>query len=245
MRLVLEHPDWRPENLPRIRDLVEQSMARLRATMQGSEESWVMNPVLAYWKQSNPLYLTTSAFLDPRLQCRPAALDAQGRWRKRTAMPSPCESANLRGSANDRAQMTALLDRLKQESGVMKDVATDLAQLLPDIPDASLQADWRSLCAQIAGDLLVTPEKTLARLDALRLSLLAAGDARVWMVGSRANLDQLQPPLLALTDDLRAAKPPAAHYDAARRIDQRLRDHQGDAAHRDSSASTIPTWPVA
>ena len=36
MRLVLEHPDWRPENLPRIRDLVEQSVARLRATMQGS-----------------------------------------------------------------------------------------------------------------------------------------------------------------------------------------------------------------
>ncbi len=62
MRLVLEHPDWRPENLPRIRDLVEQSVARLRATMQGSEESWVMNPVLAYWKQTNPLYSTTSAF---------------------------------------------------------------------------------------------------------------------------------------------------------------------------------------
>src|ERR1019366_5115947 len=63
MGYVLEHPDWRPENLPRIRDLVAQQMASLRSTMQGSEEQWVMNPVVAYWKQSNPLYLTTASFL--------------------------------------------------------------------------------------------------------------------------------------------------------------------------------------
>ena len=63
MQLVLEHPDWRPENLPRMRDLVDQQIARLRSTMQGAEEAWVMNPVLAYWKQNNPLYLTTASFL--------------------------------------------------------------------------------------------------------------------------------------------------------------------------------------
>jgi len=77
-------------------------------------------------------------------------------------------------------------------------------------------------------DLLVTPEKTLARLDALRNSLLAAGNARVWIVGSRANLDQLQAPLLELTGDLKAGRSAPVVYDAARRIDQRLHDHQGD-----------------
>ena len=229
MRLVLEHPDWRPQNLPRIRDLVEQSVARLRATMQGSEESWVMNPVLAYWKQTNPLYLTTSAFLT-------RAYNADRlRWmlkdvgnEDRSAIAERVRA--LGDQARDRSQMTALLDRLKSGTGVMKDVAADLAQLLPDIPDASLQADWRALCTQISRDLLVTPEKTLARLDALRISLLAAGNARVWMVGSRANLDQLQPPLLALTNDLKAGRPAPVRYTMSRRIDQRLREHQGDAA---------------
>ncbi|HUF17257.1 MAG TPA: hypothetical protein VMS12_04340, partial [Thermoanaerobaculia bacterium] len=38
MNLVLHHPDWRPENLPRIRDVVDQSLTGLRNTMQGSEE---------------------------------------------------------------------------------------------------------------------------------------------------------------------------------------------------------------
>ena len=39
MRPVLAHPDWRPENLPRIRDLGGTVGRRLRATMQGSEEA--------------------------------------------------------------------------------------------------------------------------------------------------------------------------------------------------------------
>ncbi len=230
MRLVLEYPDWRPENLPRIRDLVEQSVARLRATMQGSEESWVMNPALAYWKQTNPLYLTTSAFLTraynaDRLRWM---LKEVGAGQDRKALAARVLA--LGDQASDRAQMTALLDRLKSQTGVMKDVAADLAQLLPDIPDGSLQTDWRGLCRQIGRDLLVTPEKTLARLDALRLSLLAAGNARVWMVGSRANLDELQAPLAALTSDLKAGRPAAVRYEATRRIDQRLRDHQDDAA---------------
>ena len=230
MRLVLEHPDWRPENLPRIRDLVEQSVARLRATMQGPEETWVMNPVLAYWKQTSPLYLTTSAFLT-------RAYNADRlRWMLRDAGTDEERKAivarvlGFAGAAGNRTQMSALLEELKRENGIIKDVAADLAQLLPDIPDASLQADWRYLCGQISRDLLSGPERTLARLNALRSSLLAAGNARLWVVGSRANLDQLQAPLLSLAGDLQSPNPARITYDARRWIDGRLHDHQGDAA---------------
>jgi Zn-dependent M16 (insulinase) family peptidase len=230
MRLVLEHPDWRPENLPRIRDLVEQSVARLRATMQGSEESWVMNPVLAYWKQTNPLYLTTSTFLT-------RAYNADRlRWMLKDAGAGEDRAAiaarvlALAGQASERTRMMALLESLKSENGVMKDVAGDLAQLLPDIPDGSLPSDWRYLCAQISRDLLAGPEKTLDRLNALRHSLLSANGARMWTVGSRANLDQLQTPIASLTADLTGSLPPAVSYEAGRRIDQRLKDHQGDTA---------------
>jgi Zn-dependent M16 (insulinase) family peptidase len=229
MRLVLEHPDWRPQNLPRIRDLVEQSIVRLRATMQGSEESWVMNPVLAYRKQTNPLYLATTAFLT-------TAWNADRlRWMLKDVGQQDRQSLASRiralgDSASDRQQMNALIERLKGEPGVVKDVAADLAQLLPDIPEKSLQTDWRYLCTQIASDLLVTPERTLARLTALRDSLLAPGNARVWMVGSGRNMAELQAPLMSLVSDLKAPPPAPVVYDAARRIDLRLRDHQEDSA---------------
>lgn len=230
MRLVIGHPDWRPENLPRIRDLVDQSLARMRARMQGSEESWVTDPPLAYWKQTNPLYLTTASFLTRAynadrlrwmLKDVGAGVDRQEIARRVEAMGD---------EAHDRAQMNMLLTKLKNESGVMKDVGADLAQLLPDIPDATVERDWRAMCRQIANDLLVTPEKTLNRLNALRANLLAAGNARVWMVGSRANLDQLQATLAALTNDFQAGRPVTRQYLQRRRIDERLREHQGDSA---------------
>ena len=63
MKLVMFNPDWRPENLPRIRDLVDQQLGILRNTMQGAEEGWVQNPARAYWRQENPLLMTTDSFL--------------------------------------------------------------------------------------------------------------------------------------------------------------------------------------
>lgn len=229
MQLVLEHPDWRVENLPRIRDLVDQSIARLRSTMQGSEESWVTNPAMAYWKQSNPLYLTTSAFLT-------RAWNADRlRWmlkdtgsEDRTVLAR--RIAALSTQAKDRAAMTAVIDTLKKEQGAVRDFALDLAQLLPDLPDASLQSDWSYICTQIATDLFATPERTLQRLNALRAGLLAPGNARLWVVGSTANINALQPSLRTLTTNLDAERTVPARYNASRRIDQRLRDHQGDSA---------------
>jgi Zn-dependent M16 (insulinase) family peptidase len=228
MRLVLDHPDWRRENLPRIRDLVEHTVARLRETMQEPEETWVMNPVLAYWKQQNPLYLTTSSFLT-------RAYNADRlRWMLRDMAPGEdraavaAQVAALDSRAGDRAQMNALLSRLQSGTGTLKDVAADLAQMLPDIPDATLLSDWRFLCQQISRDLLVTPEKTLARLEALRESLLLPGHARLWAVGSRENLDHLGGQLNSLAGANGMLGMP--NYDGRRRIDRRLEDHQGDAA---------------
>ncbi len=230
MRAVLAHPDWRPENLPRIRDLVEQSISRLRATEQFGEESWVMNPALAYWKQTNPLYLTTSSFLTrawnaDRLKWM---LKDAGTPDQRKALAA--RVAALGEEKASRAELKTRLDQLTKEQGAMHDVAADLAQLLPDLPDASLAGDWRYLCRQISSDLLVTPEKTLDRLDALRRSILNTGNARVWMVGSRTNLAQLQSPLDQVMSELKTVNPARVGYGSERHIDTRLRDHQGDSA---------------
>ena len=63
MKLVLMSPDWRPENLARIRDVVDQTLSGLRNRMQSAEENWVNDPADAFWRQDNPLLLTTSSFL--------------------------------------------------------------------------------------------------------------------------------------------------------------------------------------
>src|ERR1019366_3335714 len=229
MGYVMEHPDWRPENLPRIRDLVAQQMARLRSTMQGSEEQWVMNPVVAYWKQSNPLYLTTASFLTRAYNAdRLRWMLADTGTESRAALA--IRIGELGGKAETRAQMAALLDGLKTETGVMKEVAQDLSQLLPDLPEASLKADWKYLCEQIARDLLAGPAQTLTRLDALRRNLLVTGGARAWQVGSKESLAQLNAPLAKLVGDLKSAETAPVRYDSARRIDERLRQHQSDTA---------------
>ena len=114
----------------------------------------------------------------------------------------------LADQASDRAQMIALLERLKTETGVMKDVAADLAQLLPDLPDGSLPSRLALPLRTDQPRSSRRPEKTLERLNALRHNLLAAGNARLWIVGSRANLDQLQTPLASLTGDFNAIAAP-------------------------------------
>ena len=62
MRLVLTSPDWRPENLARLRDLVDQRTAALGNRQQGSEESWVNDPADAYRRQDSLALLATGLF---------------------------------------------------------------------------------------------------------------------------------------------------------------------------------------
>ena len=63
MALVLYAPDWRSENLPRLRDVVDQQLAALRNTVQGAEESWVNDPANAWRMQRQPGWLASASFL--------------------------------------------------------------------------------------------------------------------------------------------------------------------------------------
>jgi Zn-dependent M16 (insulinase) family peptidase len=63
MRDVLRSPDWRPENLPRIRDVVGRAATRLRETMTGPEEYWAYSAAEAYRRQDSPRLAHTASFL--------------------------------------------------------------------------------------------------------------------------------------------------------------------------------------
>jgi len=234
--LVLHHPDWRPENLPRIRDVVDQTLSGLRNTMQGSEESWVQNPANAYRVQSNPAYLAADSFLTRShnalrlrwmLKEAPAADgDALSQW-----------FARLAAQTGNRVELKAMLAKPETVAGlseaataIAKDAVKDLDLTLIEIPDNSLASDWTYLVNALRKDLMTPPAKALSALDDLRRHLLNRSGARMWLVGSTEMQKALSPSVESLSSSLAAADGTTASAVGPRLIDARL-------LARDSSAT--------
>lgn len=254
MKLVLGHPNWSVDNLARIRDVVDQTLTALRNTMQGSEESWVNDPALAYRKQDNPIILTTSSFLTRahnvhrlRWQLKDAGLngEANGGW---------LEKLGTAGNVAKRDEIEALLGAIQKTKGsggtvaesvkpfwdgyeslpdnaksIAVEAAKDLDQLLNDIPDASLKDDWSYLCKEMKHDLLISPAQALSNLDKVRQQVLKSGGARLFMIGSRETQQQLAAPLNALIGELSPTAFSAANHSKTRLVDGRLAQRLADA----------------
>lgn len=257
MKLVLYHPNWKAENLARIRDVVDQSLGGLRNTMQGSEESWVNDPSVAYRRQDSPVFLSVGSFLTRahnvhRLRWR---LKDAGTGASRDAISEFLKKLADAGSNSKRDDLKSLLGAIQGTKGAAEkvpdglksywnsfeklpdastkalaiDVAKDLDQVLNDIPDSSLAADWEYLATQIRKDLLVSPEKTLSDLDKVRQRLLKTGNARVFVIGSQDTQRQLGVEIQGLLSGLETARYEAADHSNKRAIDERLRERVKDA----------------
>ena len=240
MSLVLEHPDWRPENLPRIRDLVDQSLSQWRNTMQGSEESWVQNPTIAYRMQTNAAFLASDSFLTRSHNA------LRLRWLLKEAPASDRDALNdwftkLAAQGGSRAGLKAALAKPELIAGlspaaqaIAKDAAKDLDLTLIEIPDSSLAADWSDLVTGMRDDLMTPPAQVLAAIDALRVEVLKKANARMWQVGSASTQKTIAPQIEALAtsfgDGPAAPRVPAT----TKLIDARL-------AARDASA-TAPVY---
>jgi hypothetical protein len=228
MRRVMFAPNWRADNLPRLRDLVDQELTALRERMLGAEEEWVENPRNAWWQQKSLAYLHTSSFLT-------VAHDLHRlRWMlldpgdaKARAEAARFVDGLKAASRLPRAELAALAHALATGGPTPKEVATwvtearalsakaapiareagkDLAALLADLPDDSLAADWNYLCKQMAHDLKVGAPAALARLETVRGRVIHASEARLVEIGSAANQRELSQPLAALVGELPARK---------------------------------------
>jgi Zn-dependent M16 (insulinase) family peptidase len=252
MKLILQNPNWRKENLPRIRDVVDQQLSGLRRTMQNAEEAWVNNPSESYRNQDKPLYLATNSFLTGE----------HNALRLRWMLKDPGDAANskaidaflakLAGAKGTRDDLKTLLAAMGEDkTGADKvsaslrsysdemaqlpeaarklaaEAATDLSQTLGDIPDSSLAGDWAYLCNEMRSDLAQSPEKTLADLDKMRRRLLNTGNARMFYIGSTATRQKLEPGFSDLLAGFETAAPIKASYAATRRIDERLAGRGG------------------
>lgn len=225
MRRVMTAPDWRIENVARLRDVVDQALTALRSTTQGSEETWVNDPHDAWWRQDSLLQLHIESFLtqahdlhrlrwqllDPR---DPDATAKFGKFLLQLAAARPLPRAKLAQIATALADPSAKasVEAAGYRAAVAKlppaaralavEAGKDLLALLPEIPDSSLSADWSYLCAQMGEDLKVGAPAALAKLAALRAQIVRQGRARITAVGSTSSHAALAADLAALVGSL-------------------------------------------
>jgi Zn-dependent M16 (insulinase) family peptidase len=232
MRDALYHPDWRAENVSRIRDVVDQGLSALRNTTSRPEEAWVDDPATAYRYQTSRLHLSTASF-----QTR-THMAHRLRWQLREAPPGESEvldaalaSLASRGAALDRGQLGDLLRAAPEDSTVvsaaglalLRDAVRDLEITLSDVPDAALQADFAYLLEQIRRDLRTPPTEALAALNRVRERLLTAPSARAFLIASPENGERVQPAFAALLAGLRADVAPVVQRASSRVVLERLR----------------------
>jgi Zn-dependent M16 (insulinase) family peptidase len=253
MRLVLASPNWTTENLPRLRDLVDQTLGELRSRTQGSEETWVNDPADAYWRQDDPLLLATSSFLtrthnvhrlrwllkDAGEAAEREAIaafllglsDAPQTQRDLKREDFRSLVAHMQGGEAKGQQLAALRAEFAAlppgAKALAVEAAKDLEQLLADIPDETLAADWSYLARQMRADLLVPPARVLTELETLRRGLLKTGGARLFLIASTDTQKALAPGINDLLGTLAEGAVARAPRASRRMIEERIRERGG------------------
>ncbi|HEY5952094.1 MAG TPA: hypothetical protein VIV40_41640, partial [Kofleriaceae bacterium] len=226
MRRVLFAPDWRVDNLPRLRDLIDQSLTGLRQRMLGAEEGWVDDPRDAWWLQDT-LRLHTSSFLTRahdlhRLRWMLSdtgdakANDEVGKFLATLGDAKSLKRAELveltdalaKGGKPKSAKLARWTDAAAKLSAKAKPLAVqagkDLGAIVSDLPDTSLAADWTYVCREMAKDMKFGAPAALDKLKAVRAQIVNASVARVVEVGSKANQAALAADLAALVGEVPA-----------------------------------------
>lgn len=242
MKRFLHHSDWRPENLARIRDVVDQRAKALRNRMSGAEEGWVNDPANIYDRQTDRMMAQTSSFLtrshnvfrirwmlrdaNPAVSAVLRALaDAGGAGRDALTTLTGDESPDRWRAASKAGALYRALEGADRE--LADDTLEDLGQLLADVPDSSLAGDWRYLCRQLAADLDTDPAVVLAGLATARAAIVRRGGMRIFAVGSSAVHEAVSPEVDALIASAPAGKAPTVRYSEAPFVLERLRGRLG------------------
>lgn len=234
MTAGLFHPYLDADNLPRIRDVVDQSISEFRNRMKGAEENWVSAPAVAYLFQKNPLMLSGYCFLTQdhlmhRLKWR--LMDAGG-----DHIAIQCEvlfdALAETAAEKTKAELVAFASTFEEsdpvgfEAGpfggfarsfleapdasrtIVLEALTDLATIIPTVPDETAVEDWTYLVRQMKDDLLFRPERALADLKATLALISHRKNARMFVVSNAADREALMPGITALVSALASSGEP-------------------------------------
>lgn len=249
--MMLMSPYWSDRNIGRIRDVVDQRLSSLRNTMQGREEAWVNDPAAAYWRQDRPALLATSSFLTRahnalRLKWLlndagdAATRDAIASWMQKLGAAHASKRDDLRAmlksiatgatdikQSKEHDEISAMSRSLPEAARkIAVDVAHDLELALSDVPDNSLEDDWRYLVGEMRSNLLVDPVEAIRRLDMVRQSILKKSGARAYIVGSRATQEKLKVKLDMLIANFADGAFVPAKYPSTRVVASRVRERE-------------------
>jgi predicted Zn-dependent peptidase len=242
MRTFLTSPDWRVENLPRIRDVLAHRATELHDVMNQREEFWAEDTAEAYRRQSSAALAHTSSFLTRGHDALRVAwmLDGGG-----ARVATLLEGLADAGKRADRAGLTALASALagvdakvppslaryvaQARALVAEDQAhavkagKDLGQVLGDVPDASLASDWSYLCKEMARGARRNPKETLDGFRRVLAAVAHANVARAWVVGSSRAQAALAPEIDRLMAALDATPVAKANASTRARVTERAR----------------------
>ena len=212
MNAALYSPYLSVDNLPRINDVIDQTLVSLRNRMKGSEESWVNTPAAAYRYQTDPLYMSASNFLtqthhvqrmkwfmtDPGTEDDQkalgdflTALKVYGADKNREELGNVftiVDNPEVPGDEALKPVATLFNSPYVSESAksTAKSILTALKATLPEIPDADLSGDWAYLCDETRHDLMVKPEQAIASINYALDLMRRADNARMFMISSSA-----------------------------------------------------------
>jgi len=257
-RDFLASPDWRPENLPRLRDVLDAQLTSLHETMSSREEFWVQEASDAYRHQDMALHLHTRSPLVRAHDAFVASWQLEGGPDAKGVGPF-LHSLATAGKSLDRAALGKLalaLASTDPKAAIDPKVASwvqaghalpapaqtrvrkagkDLGQLLGDMPDASLARDWAAVCREMERGVSRPPSEGLAALKKTLAFVRHRRGARVWMVGSPEHEAALAPDIETTLASLDATAVLAVVRTPRPRIldRARAREHAAGAAKGD------------
>ncbi|MEO8550375.1 MAG: hypothetical protein ABI678_10390, partial [Kofleriaceae bacterium] len=210
---VMLAPDWRIENLPRLRDIVDQTLTANRQRVFGYEELWVDDPRDAWWHQ-DALQAHTASFLTQIFdlhRLRWMLEDPRDPKVQAEAIGFLNRLANTKGKRAVLGELTKQLAAHPEQTSlgkalgapalaIARDAGKDLGILLGDLPDDSLAADWAFLCHQMAKDLAFGAPAALAKLEQLRGQIIRAQRARIVETAATTTQQALAARVKALVD---------------------------------------------
>jgi hypothetical protein len=245
-RDFLSSADWRVENLPRIRDVVDQTLVRLHDTMTGPEEWWIEDVEEGYRRQDRPVLAHASSFLTRAHDAFVVSWRLQGGGDAKGVAPF-LETLAGAGKKLDRAALAKLGAALASEDATAKvdpavaawvragralpkpaqsrirKAGRDLGRFLADVPDATLATDWAALCREMARGVARPPGEALEELGRALAAVRHAGNARAWIVGSSKHQAAIADAIDRALASLDPSPPPHAEHAARKRVLDRAR----------------------
>lgn len=180
--LVLNQPYLNSDNLPRIRDMIDQELGGYRNRTKRSEESWVRNPQNAYQYQKDPIYLSTSSFLTEQhhtLRLKFQLMDPDQETIELLAHLADMGDKGI----DDLAQELENL-RTDDQNPTRLAAIDELQKELSGLPPASLSQDWRYLCQTLGADLGTAPEEVLNNIASLLGEIRQSPNTRIAIVSN-------------------------------------------------------------